>query len=69
MGRNITSIQDKVTYEALTLPGHFIQSPYYVHAMQVWSAIDGNKSDHKKGYMSARVNAMSIKAMLVKIGD
>eukprot|EP00975_Prorocentrum_lima_P060905 12772042-Prorocentrum_lima.AAC.1 len=34
MGRNITSIQANISHEALTLLGHFIQSPYYVHAFQ-----------------------------------
>eukprot|EP00975_Prorocentrum_lima_P005747 1244805-Prorocentrum_lima.AAC.1 len=54
MGRNITSAQDKVTHEALILPAHFLQSPYYVRATQVWSAFDGKKSNHKQGFLSAR---------------
>eukprot|EP00975_Prorocentrum_lima_P048312 10104265-Prorocentrum_lima.AAC.1 len=43
-------------------------SPYYLQALQVWDAFDGKKSKDKPGFLSTKVNAMSLKSVLIKIG-
>eukprot|EP00975_Prorocentrum_lima_P045000 9424329-Prorocentrum_lima.AAC.1 len=62
MGRTIDSVWGNVPYHAITLPGHLKDTPFLLQVGQVWDAFDGRNSKEKKGFLSTKISAMSLKS-------